>query len=161
MIKITVIDVINSLKEKVMECENYTKESIEVKHNKDYVTIWLCKIAVLKIKEKKDEIRIEITNKYLKHFDLCEDVRFINSDPEWGKTLLNNNVLEKLMKNISDVYKQCYLDEPVESFGCCSRYIECSNNKTCIHPDLKFSRGCKYKTNLEKGKIFYGKNLNV
>lgn len=48
-----------------------------------------------------------------------------------------------------------------ESFGCCSRYIECSDEKKCIHPDQLHAQGCMYKKNLDAGRIFYGKNKNT
>ncbi len=47
------------------------------------------------------------------------------------------------------------------SFGCCSRFIECSDAKRCVHENKIYSMGCKYRRNLEAGKIFYGKNKNV
>lgn len=47
-------------------------------------------------------------------------------------------------------------------FDCCSRYMECSNKKSCIHPDYLYASGaCNYKKQLENGRIFYGKNRNV
>lgn len=46
-------------------------------------------------------------------------------------------------------------------FGCCSRYIECSDERKCIHPDLNMALGCAYRKNLQKGKVFYGKNKNI
>ncbi len=47
------------------------------------------------------------------------------------------------------------------TFGCCGRYEACSDEKKCIHPDIKFALGCIYRRNLMDGKIFYGKNRNV
>jgi hypothetical protein len=47
-----------------------------------------------------------------------------------------------------------------ESFSCCSRYAECSDEKRCTHPDLIYALNCYYKENLIAGKIFYGKNRN-
>lgn len=41
------------------------------------------------------------------------------------------------------------------SFGCCSRYKECSDAKKCVHPDEDRSKYCQYRKNLESGKIFY------
>lgn len=41
------------------------------------------------------------------------------------------------------------------SFGCCSRYRECSDIKKCIHPNTLYAKGCQYRENLEVGKIFY------
>ena len=47
------------------------------------------------------------------------------------------------------------------SFGCCSRFEECSDAKKCIHPNRMYSTACAYRSNLEAGRIFYGKNRNV
>lgn len=47
------------------------------------------------------------------------------------------------------------------NFGCCGRYLECSDTGTCIHPDPKFSLACWYRYSLMDGKIFYGKNKNI
>ena len=48
-----------------------------------------------------------------------------------------------------------------DPFGCCEKYIECSDAKKCLHPDKLYSRVCIYRKNLESGRIFYGKNKNV
>lgn len=47
------------------------------------------------------------------------------------------------------------------SFGCCSRFLECSDAKTCVHENKLYSKACIYRGNLEAGRIFYGKNRNV
>ena len=47
------------------------------------------------------------------------------------------------------------------SFGCCSKYEQCSDEKQCIHANPFYSYGCIYRKNLANGKIFYGKNKNV
>lgn len=41
------------------------------------------------------------------------------------------------------------------NFACCSRYIQCSAEKKCIHPNQLFSKACAYRKNMENGKIFY------
>ena len=48
-----------------------------------------------------------------------------------------------------------------DEFGCCHRYIDCSDAKRCVHPNKLKSLGCMYKRNLEKGLIFYGHNKNI
>lgn len=62
------------------------------------------------------------------------------------------------MNNVDSYILNNYKAEP---FGCCSRYVACSDNKKCIHPDVLHSKGCEYRKNLEAGKIFYGKNKNI
>lgn len=41
------------------------------------------------------------------------------------------------------------------SFGCCSRYQICSNERKCIHDNKLYAKGCQYRRSLENGKIFY------
>lgn len=47
---------------------------------------------------------------------------------------------------------------PVDTFGCCSRYLECSEAGRCRHPDPGVSKSCLYRKNLDAGQCFYGKN---
>ena len=49
----------------------------------------------------------------------------------------------------------------VRSFGCCSKFMECSNAKKCIHVNKLYATACAYKYNLENGRIFYGGNKNI
>ncbi len=48
-----------------------------------------------------------------------------------------------------------------KEWDCCSRYLECSDAKACVHPDKAFALGCGYRKILSSGRIFYGKNRNV
>lgn len=48
-----------------------------------------------------------------------------------------------------------------KEWDCCSRYLECSNAKTCVHPDKAFALGCGYRKILSAGRIFYGENRNI
>lgn len=47
------------------------------------------------------------------------------------------------------------------AFGCCHRYVECSDSLKCIHPDRIRAMSCLYRKNLEAGRIFYGKNKTI
>ena len=42
-----------------------------------------------------------------------------------------------------------------DSFGCCSKYVECSNVDKCLHEDKLYSTACMYRKNLEAGRNFY------
>ena len=67
----------------------------------------------------------------------------------------NNSYLESIMGCRNPAYnKSC-------SFGCCHKYIECSDAQRCLHDDLDYSQGCAYRQNLESGHIFFGKNRNI
>lgn len=56
---------------------------------------------------------------------------------------------------------QYILDHLPKDFSCCSRYEECSDRKSCIHPDKRVALGCYYRKVLVSGRIFYGKNRNI
>lgn len=47
------------------------------------------------------------------------------------------------------------------SFGCCSKFNACSDALKCVHENKLYSTGCQYRTHLDNGAIFYGKNKNV
>lgn len=53
------------------------------------------------------------------------------------------------------------VDRYPSDWNCCSRYMECSDAKHCIHPDRKFALSCGYQKILRSGRIFYGKNRNI
>ena len=60
---------------------------------------------------------------------------------------------------LDDIFKfQLKAFEPAEKFGCCGQYLNCSNAKQCVHRDTFYAKACYYKSNLESGHIFYGKN---
>ena len=48
----------------------------------------------------------------------------------------------------------------VQRFGCCNRFIQCSDARRCLYFDCFDALGCYYRENLESGRIFYGKNRN-
>lgn len=79
---------------------------------------------------------------------------FIRVESEKDKNKLFA-LLMFLKTDLVRVYMYLCDNEPVESFGCCSQYLECSDNKRCVKQDPKFAKGCTYRRNLLKGKIFY------
>lgn len=66
-----------------------------------------------------------------------------------------------LPKLILEIYDTCYAKVVGETFGCCSKYLECSDAKLCIQESEQWSKGCAYRKNLINGKIFYGKNSTI
>lgn len=73
----------------------------------------------------------------------------------------------ELSTNLIDLLKECvdysvrnYISKATR-FGCCSRFNECSDAKKCVHPNKLYACACYYKSNLDRGRIFYGVNRNV
>lgn len=72
--------------------------------------------------------------------------------------VIDDNIFD-LICNVIQLFYDNYV--PSDSFGCCGKYLECSDNMKCMHPDNNYSKGCYYRANLENGKIFYGANKNI
>lgn len=66
-------------------------------------------------------------------------------------------LIEELLTQVT----QNFIDKLPKEFDCCSRYMECSDAKHCIHPDRDFSLKCGYRKILRSGKIYYGVNRNI
>lgn len=45
-----------------------------------------------------------------------------------------------------------------EIIGCCDSYVACSDARKCLYPEEWFAKKCRYRRNLESGRIFYGRN---
>ena len=71
----------------------------------------------------------------------------------------DDSVISYIKENI--VYCLRNYHSKTKSFGCCSRFIECSDAKRCVHVNKLYATSCAYRRNLEAGNIFYGKNKNV
>lgn len=151
------------LHEFVMESNDHEFEFQSKKIEKGYSykcynMVWLW---ILKHPKK---ITVEFNNTPIDLYDLVkkkENAAILKD----GRIIIEcTNPLETL-KILKDelIYKYNYLrlHEPVECFGCCSQYNECSNQKKCVQKDIKLAKGCAYKRNLDNGSIFYGKNRNV
>ena len=85
--------------------------------------------------------------------DLKSDPLYVKIDTQLGDDMAEaiRPYLEKAIEDYT----------PPKSFACCSRYIQCSDAKKCLHPQQIYAKQCWYRDNLEKGIIIYGKNKNV
>lgn len=67
----------------------------------------------------------------------------------------NNSLASEIIEKI---YTDIFNFKP---FGCCSKYVECSNTKRCVMSDPVYATACQYRNNLSNNKIFYGDNKNI
>ncbi len=154
-------ELIDVLHEKVRRRNDYFDNCFEYKDNLGLNTLWLCGLAVIGVPKNSKGKIINIPNKYLPLFDLDHDGYKIKTHGLWTTLVFNQEVAVNIVDNIAAVFNKCFTDSATESFGCCSRYLECSNEKKCVHPEKKEARGCMYKINLDSGRIFYGENRNI
>lgn len=68
------------------------------------------------------------------------------------------NIVDYLMHN-TEYCVDGYVSK-ADRFGCCSRFVACSDALKCVHPNKLYSKACMYRSNLEQGRVFYGKNKN-
>lgn len=119
--------------------------------------------VIMNIKDAKDDcIELLIRNKQYNAIEIPESAitKTLKSDKVFFHVIFqpnDNSVFDYIKENI--LY--CLANyESSNSFGCCSKFIECSDAKKCVHENKIYSMGCKYRRNLDAGKIFYGKNRN-
>lgn len=74
--------------------------------------------------------------------------------------ITDEHPLDSYTKFLVDVVGETVNRYP-KDWDCCSRYLECSDAKTCVHPDKAFALSCGYRKILSSGRIYYGKNRNI
>lgn len=122
--------------------------------NKSYV--------IMNIKIQKN-IELLIRNKQYAEvlFPSCATIKELKSDKIYKHVVFerdNEDFYNYMKANVNyclDNYKSS------NSFGCCSRYEECSAALSCLHENKLYAAGCYYRKNLDAGRIFYGVNRNV
>lgn len=142
------------------------REQIKININKnDSISFMAFNNILLKITFQKTRKFVEIRK--LDNVELTslktrfEEVKYKEDDLYIKIYIKDIEEINNLKTELKDIYTYLYLNEPVDQFGCCSRYVECSDLLKCTNPDKKIARGCQYKDNLENNRIFYGKNKNV
>jgi hypothetical protein len=68
-------------------------------------------------------------------------------------------LLQSLVDNLFEI--SISRNRSLDSFDCCSFYLQCSDNRACVHRSLGHMRDCTYFHNMRKGFIFYGRNRNI
>lgn len=145
----------------ILETQGIKTSYFKFQKNKNDYSIKFKANIVFKLNENKELL-------YLKN-DFKDDVlSFLDNEDftsDASFTRLPYALVEKHRKEIDNLFLvivKKYLElSDVDTFGCCHRYLECSNEKKCIHPNMIQSLGCLYKRNLENGRIFYGINKTI
>lgn len=120
--------------------------------------------VVMNIREKKDKLDLVIPVAQYNSVDhsVGLECKQLKSDP--------NNIHVIIRKNddaLSEFVK-CHIEYRIEhysskasTFGCCSKFIQCSDARKCLHENRLYSKACSYRIHLDAGEIFYGKNRNI
>ncbi len=140
----------------IFEPEYPPRKGVEETPGKNFI--------IMNIKDAKDnKVELLIRTKQYDSIELpcTANVKSLKSDKSFLHVFFEKkdvSVFEYIEENI--LY--CLANyESSNSFGCCSKFVECSDARKCVHENRIYSMGCKYRMNLEAGKIFYGKNKNI
>ena len=85
----------------------------------------------------------------------------VKSDESYVRVLIDQDHTIESYSSFLVAVTEAAIDRLPKEWDCCSRYNECSDAKTCVHPDKVFALGCGYRKILNSGRIFYGKNRNI
>lgn len=161
MISTDAINIFRKITTVLRENEKVLDEAGIVKNKTDY-TIKFFNVPAIKIKNAKRNY-IYIKSAYENRLKQYMQLEEIKSMPNWIRfEVTTGEEINSLLSIVSDMYDDMYYQSmDFETFGCCSRYEQCSDELKCVNPDYKLARGCSYKLKLEAGIIYYGKNRNV
>lgn len=124
-----------------------------------FVSIYMCDTLFLKFRITKSSTYFLVKDRFASLFSSdAFTLKKVKSDG------LNTRIYveESCSHDLSDSFKKmigCF--RAGQLFDCCSRYMECSDAKTCTQPDKIHALGCSYRLKLAKGIIFFGKNRNI
>lgn len=134
-------------------------DKLKISLNKDSsFSVFVDELLIFKLIEQSKQYKL------MSKFNLSD---FTTLDTKEGFAIyqINLNDAKDLNLHIQLIFKGIdkfvYDNYTTYTFGCCSRFVACSDAKHCIHPDELHAKGCIYKTNLDAGRIFYGKNKNI
>lgn len=142
---------VDRVKDILSKHQFFAEDDICVKRVSHGFSLSFCGILVCRIIELKTKTnRLEIKTDFLAS----------NYDEDWLKADFTDIGVNVFLDEALNVYNACLLFGPTETFGCCDKFIACSDAKRCVHPDPHFRRSCYYRARLESGIIYYGKNKN-
>ena len=170
-----IINIVNLISEKIADKYNISKDFISPLINSDKsLSVWITELTTgkkaklafkvsLKGKKVAKYVSFVVRKSTIENIALPENVSIKYIDSDITNAIVNfptgENNFNTFVHDILDYSVNTF--EPSDKFGCCSKYIECSNAKKCLHENLFYAKACFYRKNLESGKIFYGENKTI
>lgn len=146
--------------ETILKDEPGFAKQITISKNKDdSFSVKAKNNLVVKIIQKKDLFYVQFKEKYSPTFH--DQTIELLKDGTGQITATSKEQLSHLLGQACEIAIEIISEYSGETFGCCSRYLTCSDERKCVHPDRLFSRACSYRKNLENGRVFFGKNRNI
>jgi hypothetical protein len=132
------------------------KNVVKLDQKKNHYSLVFIDKLLVRIVPKKTEYVLEFQAEYEKFF-----TEITVAPRKWVEIRLKElDEIIGLKHNIRKIFEYELKRTHGDPFGCCSRYLQCSDARKCIHEDFLVSLGCHYRINLLENRIFYGKNMN-
>ena len=126
-----------------------------------YTAVYLHTFTVfrLHIRGKQHYIMLPLT-----FFDLIPThfpTKQMKADGKYIRILINPEHPVKFYTDFLIQITREAMNRYPKEWDCCSRYMECSDAKVCVHPDKVFALGCGYRKILNSGRIFTVKTATL
>ena len=135
--------------------------AVAIKHGKTYSSIWYGSIMAFRLKLRKDARYIEVpleSKSTVQQLGAAEGQKEVSGG--FWRVKLGPEPVTEHASELADVLRDAVGRLPKE-WDCCSRYMECSDAKQCVHPEPSFALTCGYRKILASGRVYYGNNRNV
>lgn len=134
---------------------------LEIKATENYTVLYYGNMTAFRLRIRGKSHYISVPTVFS---DLIPDdapQKSVKSEQKYLRVLITESyTLDHYTAMLAEIAGETVNRYPKE-WDCCSRYLECSDAKTCTHPDKAFALSCGYRKILSSGHIFYGKNRNV
>lgn len=131
------------------------------KLTKPYYTINFFNRKSMEIRKKSNKFFVGLKNIYEnKAFLSKTDLEKIEGESFTLFCIATSDDLKSLESPILTIFNDLDKLTCGKNFGCCDKYMQCSDSKKCVSNNPLYAHGCAYNVNLVNGRIFYGKNKN-
>ena len=134
-------------------------ELLEINQAKEYTAVKYGTLTAFRLRLRGKAQRLSVLRKFAYLIPEEFEKKESSSDPLYCQITLTQN-LDSYADLLIRLVAESVNCQPTE-WDCCSRYMECSDAKVCVHPDKRFAFQCRYRKILASGKIFYGQNRNI
>ncbi|MEL7657915.1 MAG: hypothetical protein AAGU75_18635 [Bacillota bacterium] len=146
-----------------VEAQNIDGGLITVYNGQSYTSVSLSNFTIFRLKLRGKKHYITIPSLFIDLVPSSLPQETLKSEGNYRRILITeeNPIESDTVKNFLITIAQETVSRYPKEYDCCSRFLECSDHKSCIHPDKVLALSCGYRKILNSGRIFYGQNRNI
>lgn len=142
------------------ELLSYKSTALDMKSN-GYTAVFFFNFTVFRLRFRGKQHYISLPTVFSDLVPEDFPTKQLSSDPKYLRLLIDAEHPIEFYADFLIQIAGATVDRYPKEWDCCSRYMACSDAKTCVHPDKAFALSCGYRKILNSGRIFYGKNRNI